>query len=133
MFSLLDVFGNTWIWKYLHTLHFSASNPINVKDLADVLRRHSETLQVLSLSPTSLCGGTCRDLLDFLKEQLRLTKFCPTFYKPNKTWCPYSAKDLDRMMAYVLHGGPAYPPTENELEEERLNSSDKVEAHGDEG
>ncbi|KAL7275301.1 hypothetical protein RUND412_001761 [Rhizina undulata] len=47
---LLDIFGNTCVWKYLHTLHFGTSTTIiDVEDLTDVLRRHSGTLDSLSL------------------------------------------------------------------------------------
>ncbi|KAL7266572.1 hypothetical protein RUND412_010879 [Rhizina undulata] len=128
--SLLDIFGNTCAWKYLHTLHFRSSNTIiDVEELANVLRRHSGTLDSLSLDVYSLSGGTCRDLLDSLKEQLHLTQFYPMFYREQIMMRnPYSRKELDRMMAYVLHGGPAFPPTAIELEEERL----KLGAHGDE-
>ncbi|KAL7269777.1 hypothetical protein RUND412_007543 [Rhizina undulata] len=63
--SLLDIFGNTCVWKYLHTLHFGTSNTfIDVKDLADVLRRHSGTFDSLSLDlySVSISGGTRRDI-----------------------------------------------------------------------
>ncbi|KAL7271255.1 hypothetical protein RUND412_006000 [Rhizina undulata] len=75
IFSLLDVFGHTRIWKHLHTLDFSPDNAIELKDLVVFLRCHSKTLKALSLTSITIFGGTCRDLLDFLKDQLHLTKF----------------------------------------------------------
>ncbi|KAL7274615.1 hypothetical protein RUND412_002478 [Rhizina undulata] len=140
LFSLVDVFGDVRIWKYLHTLRFWTDIiPINVKDLVDFLRRHSETLKELSLDLTTLFGGTCRDVLDFIKGQLHLTKFKPNFSDEIEWYprMPFSDTDMDRMIAYVLHGGPGFPPTEIELEEE-LNSEEaglkalgESEAHED--
>ncbi|KAL7273630.1 hypothetical protein RUND412_003505 [Rhizina undulata] len=117
--SLLDIFGNACVWKYLHTLHFRASHTIiDVKELVDVLRGHSATLDTLTLDVDSLSGGTCRDLLDTLKEQVHLAKFYLKFYRD--TLRPYYSRvEFDQMIAYVLHQGPAFPPTEKELEDER--------------
>ncbi|KAL7270911.1 hypothetical protein RUND412_006367 [Rhizina undulata] len=57
--SILDIFGNTSVWKYLHTLHFRASHTIiEVKELVDALRGHSATLDTLTLDVNSLSGGT---------------------------------------------------------------------------
>ncbi|KAL7267964.1 hypothetical protein RUND412_009433 [Rhizina undulata] len=135
-FSLLDIFGHTRIWKYLRTFDFISFNtPINVMDLANLLRSHSETLETLSLNLETIFGGTCRELLDILKEKLHLTKFDISFNQKRflNDEKPYFDKLWDQTEAYVLHGGPGFPPTEMELEEERLNSSDEVEAHGYEG
>ncbi|KAL7272204.1 hypothetical protein RUND412_005000 [Rhizina undulata] len=106
--SLLDIFGNTFVWKYLRTLHFRASHTIiDVKELVNVLKRHSGTLDTLTLDVNSLSGGTWRDLLDTLIEHLQLTQFHPTFYKKFLR-CSNSRMEFDRMMEYVLHGYPDF-------------------------
>ncbi|KAL7265969.1 hypothetical protein RUND412_011501 [Rhizina undulata] len=123
--SLLDIFGRTHVWKRLHTLHFDAAHPVNVKDLANFLGRHSETLEVLYLSMNRISGGTIRDLLDYIKERLHLKKFKIWFVEERLLYARrYDfTKYLERMEAYVLHGGPPFPSTEQELEEEWLGLS----------
>ncbi|KAL7275117.1 hypothetical protein RUND412_001957 [Rhizina undulata] len=117
-------------------VQFKSSTPTKVGDLVNFLSCYSETLEALALKLRRLFGGTCRDLLDFIREQLHLKKFKPKVYKDNERsneiW-HYCDNDLDRMIAYVLHGGPAFPPTEMELAESR-NAQDKaVETHESEG
>ncbi|KAL7268641.1 hypothetical protein RUND412_008727 [Rhizina undulata] len=46
--SLLDIFGNTYIWKNLQILHFRIPEAIiDVQDLVKFLRRHSGTLDTV--------------------------------------------------------------------------------------
>ncbi|KAL7266984.1 hypothetical protein RUND412_010447 [Rhizina undulata] len=60
--SLLDIFGNNYIWRSLRILHFRAANAIiDVQDLVNILKRHSGTLDTLSLDVFSLSGGAFKD------------------------------------------------------------------------
>ncbi|KAL7276258.1 hypothetical protein RUND412_000765 [Rhizina undulata] len=120
-----EIFGDNYVWQNLETFLYY-SGPINGADLMDFLARHATTLKTLGLHAIHPRTGSWREIFDFIKgmPELRLKKLVLIdaseelsdggiqYYK--------SESDKKKMIDYVLHDGPPFPPTEAELEQQGL-------------
>ncbi|KAL7271845.1 hypothetical protein RUND412_005372 [Rhizina undulata] len=116
--SLLDILGWTCVWKHIRTFKLSLS-PIRADELMHFLGCHAKTLQNVSIESPMLIEGTWRDVLDFMKERLHLTKLeleTPYEMAPKEYIRGYNVNGQRRIQDYVLRDGAPFPPTLMELE-----------------
>ncbi|KAL7274571.1 hypothetical protein RUND412_002517 [Rhizina undulata] len=114
------VFGDNYVWRNLEMFLFHGA-PINGGDLMAFLGRHATTLKTFGLLDTHLCTGTWRGILDFIKEKPELHLEKLIVINASEPLHPYddeieyySYSESVRMVDYVLHGGPPFPPAEPE-------------------
>ncbi|KAL7270057.1 hypothetical protein RUND412_007242 [Rhizina undulata] len=116
---------NIYVWQNLETFLYD-SGPINGADLMDLLAHHATTLKTLGLNGPHLRNGTWKGIFDFNKgiPELSLEKLVliNASEELNNGGIQYynSESDKKNMIDYVLHGGPSFPPTEAELEQQGL-------------
>ncbi|KAL7272898.1 hypothetical protein RUND412_004269 [Rhizina undulata] len=122
---LHEIFGENYVWKYLETFPFNGRQ-MHGEDLTHFFARHASTLKTFGLYHPYLRRGTWRGFLDFIKghPELCLEKLIlldPAEGLARGRWRFYcQERERNRMNGYVLRGGPPYPPTEEELEQQRL-------------
>ncbi|KAL7271184.1 hypothetical protein RUND412_006076 [Rhizina undulata] len=122
--SLLDILGSSHVWKHLHSFYLEFPLIVS-KDLMEFLGRHTRTLECLILDSSMLLNNTLRDLLDFVKEQLDITRLeinSPSYFVREHgsiEFRMYDCIEECRMQNYVLSGGEPFLPTARELENGR--------------
>ncbi|KAL7267789.1 hypothetical protein RUND412_009611, partial [Rhizina undulata] len=107
--SLLDILSRSYVCKRLHTFKLIKFpiNPIKAEDLLAFLGRHARTLKCLHFDDIELYG-TCREVLEFLKEEIHLTGLkldhVAEIHDDHELLEFYGTNERRRMEDYVLHG-----------------------------
>ncbi|KAL7272247.1 hypothetical protein RUND412_004956 [Rhizina undulata] len=125
--SLAKLFGDNFVWKHLESFYFnSGTGSMNAEELMHFWARHSATLKTFGLFNPHLETGTWREVFDYIKEQPKLCLENIVILKPSEDTEGGRGRTYRRnnyrkkINEYVLRGGPPFPPTEAELEEQGL-------------